>query len=235
MEKLLYALWRSPSEAPDAFRDRLLNDTAGELLEAGVRGLQINAADSAVAPAAKSRMESSTPPPDGIVTLWLDAASARSAQESIIVASAPRAAGYLVTESEPLPNTAHVAQERSRTPGYNQVVFIQKPDRMHYSDWMAYWQGVHGPIALEVQSTFRYVQNVIARPLSYQAPTWDAVVEECFPSEAMTDPHAFYDAVGDPEKFRANAQAMLDSCNKFLDFGRLDCIPTSEYIIKTPR
>ena len=235
MEKLLYALWRSPAEERDAFRDRLLGEAAPQLLDAGVHGLQINVDDSAVAPAAPSRMESSRPPPDGLLTLWLDTASARAAHEAIIADAALRVAGYAVLESEPLPNTAHVASAGERTPGYSQVVFIQKPDRMPYADWISFWQGSHSPMAMEVQSNFRYVQNVVVRALSYQAPVLDAVVEECFPAEAMTDQMAFYDAAGDEGKFRKNAKTMMDSCVQFLDFSRLDCIPTSEYIIKKPR
>ena len=235
MEKLLYALWRSASEGRAAFRERLIGDLAPGLLDAGALGLQVNVDDDAVAAAAPSRIESSRPPPDGLLTLWLHSASARAPHEAAVAAAAHRIAGYSALESEPMPNTACVAPEGERTPGYSQVVFIQKPDRMHYADWLDFWQRRHGPVAMEVQSNFRYVQNVVVRALTYQAPRLDAIVEECFPAEAMTDRQAFYDALGDEQKFRKNEKAMLDSCAQFLDFKRLDCIPTSEYVVKKIR
>ncbi|WP_373092088.1 hypothetical protein [Zhongshania sp.] len=45
----------------------------------------------------------------------------------------------------------------------------------------------------------------------------------------MTDPEVFYAAKGDPEKYQANCQKMISSCQKFIDFGEIDVIPTSEY------
>ena len=49
------------------------------------------------------------------------------------------------------------------------------------------------------------------------------------PSEAMDDPAAFFDAVGDPAKLQANLATMMDSCGRFIDFTRIDIIPTSQY------
>jgi len=76
------------------------------------------------------------------------------------------------------------------------------------------------------------VQNVIVRPLSYGAPIYDAVVEECFPAEAMTDPQAFFDGVGNPEKFQRNLQGMIESVQRFIDLDKIDVVPTSQYVIK---
>ena len=44
----------------------------------------------------------------------------------------------------------------------------------------------------------------------------------------MTDPQAFFDAVGDKPKFDANLATMMDSCGRFIDFTRIDVIPTSQ-------
>jgi hypothetical protein len=46
---------------------------------------------------------------------------------------------------------------------------------------------------------------------------------------ALTDPHAFFDAVGDQAKFEANLGAMMESCGRFIQFGRIDIMPTSQY------
>ena len=58
---------------------------------------------------------------------------------------------------------------------------------------------------------------------------YDAFVEECFPPEAMTDPGAFFAAVGDASLLKSNLAAMMDSCRKFLDFTRNDIVPTSQF------
>ena len=49
----------------------------------------------------------------------------------------------------------------------------------------------------------------------------------------MTDPMVFYDAVGDEEKFKRHEQQMMESCIRFIDFDKIDRIPTSEYIMKS--
>lgn len=48
----------------------------------------------------------------------------------------------------------------------------------------------------------------------------------------MTDPMAFFDAPGDEAKFQQNLAAMMDSCNRFIDFDKLDVLPTSQYVLK---
>jgi hypothetical protein len=35
--------------------------------------------------------------------------------------------------------------------------------------------------------------------------------------------------VGDPDKFNANLATMMDSCDRFIDRGTIDVIPTSQY------
>lgn len=84
-------------------------------------------------------------------------------------------------------------------------------------------------MAIETQSNFEYVQNLIVRPLTEGATPYGAFVEECFPPEAMTDPMALLDAPGDEDIFRRNEKEMMDSCAAFLDFGRMDVFPSSQY------
>jgi len=47
----------------------------------------------------------------------------------------------------------------------------------------------------------------------------------------MTDSQVFYDAKDNPELFTKNAQIMMDSCEKFIDFQKIEVIPTSRYRI----
>jgi hypothetical protein len=232
MEKLVYLLWKPEAANADAFRDQLLG-TASELLASGAAKLQINASDSAVAPAAPMRLMNTRPLPDALVTLVLHTHLDRKPAEKVLAAAAPRSAGYLVLESEPIPNTQQRAKDGQRTPGYSQLALIQRPPRLDAEHWLQIWQGTHTRVAKETQSTFRYVQNAVVRTLTYAAPRYDAIVEECFPAAAMTSQHAFYDALGDDAKLDANRKRMLESSGRFIDFDKIDVIPMSEYVIRS--
>jgi hypothetical protein len=232
MEKLAYLLWKPESVAADAFRDHLLGAAAKELLAAGALRLQVDAADSAVAPAAPMRLERTRPLPDALVTLWLHTHLDREPAEKALAAAAPRIAGYLVLESEPIPNVKQRARDGERTPGYSQIALIQRPPRLDPAHWLQIWQGSHTKVAKETQSTFRYVQNRVVQALTHGAPGVDAIVEEGFPVAAMTSQHAFYDAVGDDAKLGANRKRMMESSGRFIDFDRIDVIPMSEYVLQ---
>ena len=232
MEKVIYLVWRREKESSDELLKRLLDQTATRLMSAGVLGLQVNVTDSEVAAAAKARIINMKPPADGIVSLWLNTIIDEPPVAEILTEDCARIAGYLVTESRPLVNEKHRVKSGQRTPGMSQLAFLQRPPRLRYEEWRECWQGSHGQIAIDTQSTFGYVQNVVVRPLTYGAPPIDAVVEENFPAEAMTDRQAFYNAVGDKELFKKHEQMMMESCARFIDFHRLDSIHTSEYVVK---
>lgn len=232
MEKLVYLLWKPEAASGDAQRDRLLGSVAPELLAAGALRLQIDAVDSAVAPAAPLRLANTRPLPDALATLWLHTHLDRGPVEKALAAAAPRIAGYLVLESEPIPNATQRARDGERTPGYAQIALIQRPPRLDPEHWLQIWQGTHTAVAKQTQSTFRYVQNRVVQPLTHGAPRFDAIVEECFPAAAMTSQHAFYAAAGDDAKLEANRRRMLESSGRFIDFDRIDVIPMSEYVVK---
>ena len=141
--------------------------------------------------------------------------------------------GYLVTESEPIVNTKHVVADGKRTPGMYQVVLLRKPPRLSYEQWFEIWLGSHTQVAINTQSTFGYRQNVIVRLLTHVVPPYDAIIEEYFPAEAMTDPMVFYNAVGDEAKRKRHEKAMFDSVVRFIDFDKIDRIPMSEYTMKS--
>jgi len=232
MEKLVYLLWKPEAASGDALRDQLLGVTAKAVLDAGALKLQIDVADAAVAPAAPLRMMNTRPLPDALATLWLHTHLDRKPVEKMLAAAAPRLAGYLVAESEPIPNVKQRARVGERTPGYAQIALIQRPPRIDPEHWLQIWQGSHTAVAKVTQSTFRYVQNAVIRPITYGASHFDAIVEECFPEAAMTSQHAFYDAVGDDAKLDTNRARMMESTARFIDFDRIDVIPMSEYVVQ---
>jgi hypothetical protein len=233
MEKMLYIVWKHEGDSEKAFRQKLLDKVSPQLIDLGARRLRIGVVDEDVAPAAALRMETSKPSITGLVSIWTDTSTRRRHFEEVLQGSVARLAGYLVTESEPIVNTRHVAADGQRTPGMYQVVLLRKPPRLSHEQWLEIWLGSHTQVAIDTQSTFGYRQNVIVRPLTPAAPPCDAIIEEYFPAEAMTDPMVFYNAAGDEAKRKRHEKAMLDSVMRFIDFDKIDRIPMSEYTLKS--
>ena len=231
MEKVICALWRDPAVPRDLFAARLRTDLPPALCAAGAGNVRINIADAAVAPAASLVQRWQDPQQDAVVQFWLPSANAvfRADVDAALAAHCARFALWLVAESTIIANTAHAPAPGARTWGWSQASFISFRPDLDRQAAIAVWHSHHTRVAIDTQANFEYVQNLVVRPLTEGAPGYDAFVEECFPAEAMTNPQAFYDAVGDEAKFQANLTTMMDSCGRFIDFSRIDIIPTSQY------
>ncbi|MDG3016300.1 EthD domain-containing protein [Speluncibacter jeojiensis] len=229
----MYTLWAAPSEDPEAFASALLGPVAREVVAAGVRGLQVNVADGSVADA--TVRIASGEPISALVSVWLDSVAApeRTAVEDVLGAAAARIAGYLVTESVPLAPPA--GQPGARDEGFAQISLLRRPSSLDRENWLENWQGRHTAVAIETQSTFGYVQNAVVRAVTPDAPPTDAIVEELFPTAALSDPYAFYDvAAGDKPALRQRVHAMLDSVATFGGQEGIDVVPTSRYVTLSP-
>lgn len=230
MEKVLYLVNAAEGTSGDALREQLVDDVAPRLLASGAHQVQVNVMDSDVEAAAGARLRSGTGPcPDAMVSLWVDSANAplREGYDEMLRVVDADLVAYLVTESAPLPGNP----VDGRRPGYTQVSFLQRPERIDERSWMDHWHDHHTQVAIDTQATSGYVQNLVVRPLTPGAPPCTAVVEESFPEEAMTDQAVFFDAVGDDERRKANADALMTSVMAFLDFDLIDVVPTSEYTV----
>jgi len=231
VEKVLYVL--PATDVPsDELGDALRGPLVEALLDRGAHGLQVNVADAAVAPADGLRMAGSGAPAAAVVGVWVDAAvdHLRAPYDAAVEAVAPGAAAYLVTESVPLRDLT-ATSPGGRTEGMAQVAFLRRRPDLDHAGYLDLWLRRHTPLAIDTQATFGYVQNVVVRALTSDAPPWDGIVEELFPAEAMTDAHVFFDAVGDDERLAANQGAMIDSVSSFLDLAALDVVPTSRYVV----
>ncbi len=235
MEKVVYVLWRPPGVGTDEFSHELRGPTAEALLGYGARGLDVNVDDAAVA-GSIMRIVATNPPMSAVLFVWLDAGSDafRRPIDDVLAGVADRVAAYLVTESEPLRNTAHPAVAGQRTPGVNNVAFLRRPAHLDHPTWLHRWQDEHTSVAIETQCSFGYVQNVVVRPLTADAPAWDGIVSELFPAEALTDVQAMFAAAGDQHTFETNLNAMRRSTARFGAVDDLDVLPTSQYLIKSP-
>jgi hypothetical protein len=237
MQKIIFPLWRHTSEAADDFRETLIESLPAKMRQCScVKSLRITVVDSDVASAAQKRLESCQPLPDAVVSIYLDDSALESSDDQEVFELALtqctlRYTGYVVNESQPLPNVAHVAGSGERTYGFCQVVFLQRPERLTKAQWLELWQGQHTQIAIDTQATFAYRQNVIERVVSEGAPELHAMIEESFPPQAMTSDLAFYGANNQTE-LNEKMAAMMQSCARFIDFDRIDVIPMSEYFFQ---
>ena len=225
MEKLVYLLFRTRDLPGAALRDELVQKTAASLRAAGATQIAVNVDDEAVA--AGRPIRRSEPPIRAMVSFWLENSDDREEAERVLGERTTRLAGYLVSESRPIVHERPLGQ---RTPGMNQVTCISRKRGLAVQEFFHIWNVDHKRVAIETQSTFGYVRNVIVRPLCGESPAWDAIVEESFPIEALDDLRVFYAADSD-EALEANMQRMMESCQRFLDFEPLECTPMSEYYL----
>jgi hypothetical protein len=229
MEKLIYLLWKPDTQSIADFRKHCSTTLASAIAKAGATRIRFMIADEDVAPAQAARIISQNPAFDAVLSFWVDSAVAAPEFNVLIANAAARFSGFLVTESEPLRNQRFPTRAGSRTHGMNQVVLLQRPPRLARQEWLQIWQQSHTAIAIETQSSFGYRQNIVMHPVSEPLVQCDAIVEENFPVEAMTDREAFYNSTGNPILKAEREKRMIDSCLRFIDFDRIDCIPTSEY------
>jgi hypothetical protein len=235
MEKVIYSLWRQPNEERQTFALKARETIAPALLGLGVRGLQLNVRDSAIAAATDHDIEAARPGMDAIAHVWVDSAvhNYRKAVDELLQSHCSRIAGYLVTESQPLINNEFPSKPGERTPGLSQVVFMKRPPRLTAEAWMDLWHGDQTRLAVELQNNFSYAQNVIVRTLTHAAPVYDAVVEECLYEEALTDDRYRFRGATFEERER-NCIAFIENTAKMVDFDKIDVMTTSQYVFKRP-
>lgn len=227
MDKVIYALRGGPAD----LGERLRGEVAARLLDLGAHHLTINVVDEHVARAAGLRMASSGRPLVAAVSMRVPSADdgPRAPFDDAVALAGAEVAAYLVDETVPLPHRALADAPLGRVAGMAQVVcFRRRPDLTHEA-FLDRWLGHHTQVAIDTQRTFSYVQNVVVRALTAGADPWDAIVEECFPAEAMDDPAVFFDAVGDPDRLARHQSAMFESVQSFIDLSAIDVVPTSRY------
>ncbi|NWK96062.1 hypothetical protein DM806_10315 [Sphingobium lactosutens] len=242
MEKVIAALWAPEGENREAYGARILASLPQALHAGGAQHIRLNVRDEKVATAEQLTQRWQAPQQAAVAQFWMPSSNRRfrGAVDAALASHSARFAAWLVCEStiiasEASPASASPASARpGRNAGWAQASFISfRPDITREAA-IGHWHSHHTRVAIETQANFEYIQNLIVKPLTDDAPAYDAFVEECFAIEAMTDPSAFFDAAGDAEKLAANQTAMMDSCAGFIDFARIDIIPTSQFDFHHP-
>jgi hypothetical protein len=174
------------------------------------------------------------------VSLFLDCYDRRGPFEAVLGDFAARTAGYLVSESLYRDyggnrfSGARDWPDGARSPGVLMLTLLERPARLSHDAWVAHWHGVQSPVSEEIQPRMRYVRNEVIRPVTADAPPFEGIVEECWPSgRHVTDPMLFYLAEGSEERMRLHVKRMLESVRAFLDLDRLRSYAMSEYLVRT--
>ena len=174
------------------------------------------------------------------VSLWLDSLDQRAPCEDIIRAAGFRLAGFLVDE---VIYTEYGGNRHSgprdwpdgqRSPGLVAVTLMERPKRLSREEWIKRWHGEHSPMSEAMQPRCRYIRNVVVKAVTPDAPPYEGIVEEGWPSvKQATDPFLFYGAGRNPLKLAWNILVMAKSVICFLDLTRIRTTYTSEYILKS--
>lgn len=218
--KLVHALW-GPGEL-------LGEPAAAGLRSAGAGRIQVNLADAAVA-GALLRLTTFDAPVGAVVATEVPDAAAGARVSAVLTGFAERVAGWWVEEHLPLPPPE--VPLGARAPGLANIAFLRRPAELPYDAWRSAWLERHTAVAIETQATFGYVQNRVLGPATDGAPEVAAIVEELFPIEALTDPHAFYGSGGDDAELHRRTGRMLRSVAEFGADRDLDVVPTSRYLL----
>lgn len=199
-------------------------DLHSRLASVGVKRLQVNVDDEHVAEAL--RISQSEPPIGAFVTLYTDADTEELVPALLDVADS--VAGWQVEERAPVEPPDQWDGQRMDT--YAQVAALRLPAGMEHTEWVRRWHDEHTPVAVRTQATFGYVQNLVVRPLTTDAPPVVAIVEELFPPEAVHDQHAFYGSGGDEAELRKRMEILMDSVQRIGADKDIDVVPTSRYL-----
>jgi len=215
----MYAAWGV--DLPGRLRDPSLHE---RLAAAGVRRLQLNLDDTDVAPA--MRIATGTDHIGAIVTAWADDDVEVT---SLLSEVTDRLAGWEVDERLPIPPPD--TPDGVRLDGLANVAVLQRPDDLDRDEWLHRWLVDHTPIAIATQATFGYVQNVVTRQVTADAPRRvDALVEELFPSAGMVDMHAFYGSGGDDAELHDRLTRLMASVGRIGFDHDIDLVPGSRYV-----
>lgn len=223
--KLMYAAWGADRDDGEDLASTLRDpDLHARLATAGVRRLQVNLDDAAVAPA--MRIATFEEPIGAILSVWTDRDPAPVTDVLATVTS--RLAGYRVEERLPIPPPEVADGERSDA--LANIAVLRRPEGLSVEEWRHNWLIDHTPVAIATQATFGYVQNVVLGPVTADAPRVDALVEELFPSAAMSDMHAFYGSGGDDTELNYRLTRLMTSVARFGADRDLDLVPSSRYV-----
>lgn len=237
MDKLVYILWNSEQNSSQR-QQSLLKDVAQKLIEAGVVKLSMYIVDQ------DANVRSPAPFHAGErmcaeIAIWFNDVENHTRCDEILRIAGFRFAGYLVDESiyTEYGDNRHSAPRNwpdgQRSPGIVAVTLMERPRRLSREEWIRRC-GRQSSVSEAMQPRARYVRNVVITAVTPDAPRYEGIVEEAWPSARhVTNYFLFYGAGKNPLKLVWNMIVMLSSVTSFLDLRHIRTTMTSEYILKS--
>ncbi|MAS54718.1 EthD domain-containing protein [Nocardioides sp.] len=229
MTKRMFAL-HGDDLAPTVLAPALRRALAG----LGVERLQVNVDDAPVA--AAMRIPAGQEAISAVVSTWGGGAADAVAAVLSGLPGVARVAGWEVEERRPIAPAE--AWDGSRLDALANIALLRRPAELTHDEWRHRWLVDHTPVAIATQGTFGYVQNIVVGPITpatvEAAQSGDepvaALVEELFPTAAITDIHAFYGSDGTDADLSDRMERMMTSVARFGADRGLDLVPTSRYL-----
>ncbi|MGD9793560.1 MAG: hypothetical protein AB7V43_08765 [Acidimicrobiia bacterium] len=178
-------------------------------------------------------------PFEAVAQLWLDDANdaALAPFETLLRTVTPRVHGYLVDERVLVHNLRQSAVAGGRNDGYSQMALLQIPERLTRQQWLSAWQDRHTWVALSIHPHLEYIQNVVVRAVTPDAPPISGIGEEAFPMAGLHDERPlFRGGESDDAKYEELHTIMYEDASRFIDFDHLDMIVSSQFdLVQPPR
>ncbi len=170
---------------------------------------------------------------------WLEELDLHDDVEKILNETGLSFAGYLVDESvyKDYGDNQHAKPrdwpDGERSPSVMAITLLTKPERYTHEEWLRRWHGVMSPESEKIQPRQRYVRNVVVRPVTENAPAYDGIVEEAWPSaEHISNPYLFYCA-SNPFQLGWHLFKMLKAILQFHNLLKIRTVTMSEYFIRS--
>jgi hypothetical protein len=227
MEKLAYVIRKDAGTPGRELRQALIDDAAPALRKLGAAQLAVSVEDEDVAHGEGVRIRRSEPPIRALMSFWMQNSDDRGPMEALLREQSDGIEGYLVVESRPV---VYEPPSGERARGANLVTCVTRKPGLEDDEFFQRWNEEHKRVAVEIQSTFGYIRNAVARCLTPGAPVLDGIVEEAFPIEALSDPLVWYDC-DTKEEHQRRVKQMVESVTAFLDLSTLESIPMSQYVL----
>ena len=239
MVKLIYLLWASKGQSKQEIRDLLLKDVQPKLYQAGVEKLTMYIDDEFSNVRSPAPKLYSGPPISAELSLWVGDIERHGDIENILAAHSFRLAGYQVDESiyTEYGGNRHFRErdwpDGERSPVVMAVTLMERPKKLSHEEWIHRWHGTQSPVSEAMQPRARYIRNVVLQAVTADAPPFEGIVEEAWPSARhITNPFLFYGAKNVFQLAR-NMYRMYRSVTGFLELRRIRTTNMSEYILRS--
>jgi hypothetical protein len=235
MEKLCYALWRSPDQELEPLDHWLTGEVAGALRD----GTEVLGARVLVEAAEGAPMRVGSGPGGallcGLLSLWVDTYQDRGPVEEVLVGGDLAAwHGWLVSESLPQGPATDPAPEGRRAPGLTTTTLLDKRPGLDEAEFYRLWHEVHRITTAEIHPFTLYARNEVVRAMTPGAPPLRGIVYETTATvEDTLDPHRFFGSHGDDAALKANLQRVMSETTAFIDYDTIQTVPMHDLLVRT--